>query len=377
MLQGRGLRLHKGTVCYITSAECGTNKVLEGEQCTVLSFDAAESRWRVQMEGGKEIAVSHSSLRLGYCHIPSALDENEIYCQLAFEAAQGECGRGLVIKQALSRGQLVFQEPPFMVASSWGDLSHGATSREHHAERWLAYCALERRARQEEEAGGGDELWSTALSAFHELGFATAVPSHVKAGADFVCEKHARTVLAGGTRAPASASSSSSSSDPEVKAHGPDTVASQPSPRTRRVTETLMRFNCNQFGLSNGGTSGSRFCASALYAFTSRVNHSCDPTISIASKEAHLKAHGMPFDVEKDGGVIVAYALRDLAPGDRLTFNYASTSMSTAGEEWPVNRRRQFLLEKMGFVCGCQRCEQEAANEDNDASKALANVTVS
>jgi hypothetical protein len=118
-----------------------------------------------------------------------------------------------------------------MVASSWGDLSHGATSREHHAERWLAYCALERRARQEEEAGGGDELWSTALSAFHELGFATAVPSHVKAGADFVCEKHARTVLAGGTRAPASASSSAS--NPEVKAHGINPVASQPSPRTR------------------------------------------------------------------------------------------------------------------------------------------------
>ena len=346
MLQGSAVRLHVGTVCYlIPDSEPGIGKDSSrssahvDERCTIISFDDEATMWRVRLEEAEdEILASEAALRIIYCLLPSALNENEIYCMLSFEHAQGDCGRGLVITQAIRKGAPIFQEPPFIVVSSSGDRSHAGTSKERHAERWHALRELEEKARRERECGSGEEQWTTALEAFEELGFAKDVPSHVRDGADHICSTHA---LAAG--------------------HPPH----------QRVVEVLMRFNCNQFGLSNGAHrpsgegSGGPFCASALYAFMSRVNHSCNPSLAMASKEAHSKAHGWPFDAAKEAGVIVAYAVRDLAKGERLTFNYAQSSMPAAGDEqWGVQRRRTFLMETLGFLCGCELCVREAAAEE-------------
>lgn len=368
MLQGVIARLHEGTICHISGEALDdeeSGKSLDGVRCSIQSFDPAASKWRVRLEGrawnGRELLdVDEGSLRIGHCLLPSALDEEalEIYCTLSFEDAQGDCGRGLVVTQPVKAGQPIFEEAPFIVCSSWGDRRHGATSNEHHAERWLAYCALEAHARREREDSGDEDRWATALSAFHDLGYATDVPSHVRAGADHICARHARTVFgrqgresssgndvgsSGGSSnrssccdvpespnenriaAETAAAHPATSPSPTLQRLQRDTSPSPSSPSPlQRVIQVLMRFNCNQFGLSNSANgassassgapgSGGPFCASALYAFTSRVNHSCDPSLAMASKEAHLMAYGRPFDVSKDGGKIVAYATRDVS----------------------------------------------------------------
>ena len=64
MLQGVGVRLHKGSVCHVHSFHDG----LDGERCTVLSFDGAKKEWLVRIQGGdfrgKELSIAESSLRL-------------------------------------------------------------------------------------------------------------------------------------------------------------------------------------------------------------------------------------------------------------------------------------------------------------------------
>ena len=85
-----------------------------------------------------------------------------------------------------------------------------------------------------------------------------------------------------------------------------------------------MRFQSNQFTFSNGAAAGdASFSASAVYAFTSRVNHCCMPSMGMVSKEAYCQEHRIATTVEEAGGVMLAYAKRDLEAGERLTFNCA------------------------------------------------------
>ena len=53
-----------------------------------------------------------------------------------------------------------------------------------------------------------------------------------------------------------------------------------------------------------------------------------------------------------------------IAAGEPLTFNYLSVTLEgEPGESWSVQRRRDVLMEKMGFECGCSRCVREAREE--------------
>ena len=67
---------------------------------------------------------------------------------------------------------------------------------------------------------------------------------------------------------------------------------------------------------------------------------------------------GVPYSAEEDGATLVAYARRDLAPGEALTLNYAPRGFDA---QWDVVRRRAFLFETRHFWCRCVRCEVEAA----------------
>ena len=60
--------------------------------------------------------------------------------------------------------------------------------------------------------------------------------------------------------------------------------------------------------------------------------------------------------------MLVAYAKKPLVPGTRLSLNYADAEVLT----WDVKRRREHLKESYGFVCGCERCEREAAEEGEE-----------
>ena len=66
--------------------------------------------------------------------------------------------------------------------------------------------------------------------------------------------------------------------------------------------------------------------------------------------------------------MLVAYARRDIHPGERLSFCYGDAELMT----WEVARRRAHLLEKYGFTCGCERCVREAAAMPGAAKPASA-----
>ena len=55
-------------------------------------------------------------------------------------------------------------------------------------------------------------------------------------------------------------------------------------------------------------------------------------------------------------GVLVCRAIGQLMSGQRLTLNYGPADLVTS---WPLEKRREYLLDRCGFVCGCERCVQE------------------
>ena len=152
MLQGSRVRLHVGTVCRVQRAD---DEAIDGTLCTIETFDSITCRWRVRLEG-KELMLAEDQLELVYSLLPASLDQNEIYHELAFEDAQGSCGRGLIIKQHVRAGSLLFQEPPFVVVKS-----SVCEMETHHTARWLAYAALLGQ-RQHEAAARSSDTWAVA-----------------------------------------------------------------------------------------------------------------------------------------------------------------------------------------------------------------------
>ena len=94
-----------------------------------------------------------------------------------------------------------------------------------------------------------------------------------------------------------------------------------------------------------------------MYAFTARVNHSCDPNMGMVSKEGFHVAHKIGFKLSQGGGMLVAYAKREIAAGERLTFCYGDAEVVG----WDVGKRREYLKDTYGFECGCERCVREMA----------------
>ena len=352
MHEGVHIRLYEGTI--VTCQRRGYARDVRG---SIIDFDRESNQWRVRLADNNDVLVPESALTFCHCLLPASLDLNEIYVPLEFANSQGTCGRGLIVSQAVKAGAPILQEAPFILGPSTNGDTSTREIKELHAERWLAIATLAEHAKCERTSGCSD-AWQTMLSAFEELTNAAQVSSHVRAGASYTCSRHARRVFAQRATNVAAGSASSTAGGPLA-----------PTP-AQMVTDVLMRFSCNQFRISLSAqhpelSAASEpdhpgLVASALYAFISRVNHSCDPTMAMTSKELFCAARGMPFDIATDGGVAIAYAKRDLQPGEALTFNYCGASMAT--DEWSdVVKRRAFLWEKMGFVCGCERCVSESA----------------
>jgi len=53
------------------------------------------------------------------------------------------------------------------------------------------------------------------------------------------------------------------------------------------------------------------------------TNHSCDPSIAIVPKATFCEWKGVPWTVADSGGVLLAFALRDLRAGESVSFNCA------------------------------------------------------
>jgi hypothetical protein len=134
-----------------------------------------------------------------------------------------------------------------------------------------------------------------------------------------------------------------------------------------------MQFQRNQFAFHNGASATSAANASAVYLFTSRLNHACCPNVVLKPKVA-LAAAQPPKPGEPLGGGagrVAATAAVAVAPGAALTINYGPVQLLT----WPLPQRRAYLVAKHGFWCGCPRCAAEeaaaaAASASSDAGDA-------
>ena len=135
--------------------------------------------------------------------------------------------------------------------------------------------------------------------------------------------------------------------------------------KLKEVMDVLLRFHANQFRLDNGADPKDKeFAASGVYKTLSRINHSCAPSLQVEPARLYAARHGTDASVEESGGVLLASAVYDLAPGERLTYNYGPPDLVTS---WDVARRRAFLKAELGFVCGCQRCVIEEAGGSYEA----------
>lgn len=80
-----------------------------------------------------------------------------------------------------------------------------------------------------------------------------------------------------------------------------------------------------------------------IYPVISRSNHSCRPN-----------ARHYPGNIESKE--VTLMAIRDILPGDAVTWNYADTAEFTAAD---YETRNFNLMNTYWFVCRCDRCQEE------------------
>ena len=318
MWHGAQVRLHEGTSCQLEAP----GRDFDGAQVKIAAFVADKNKWRVTLEArqwqGKELLVPESALSLSFCVMPGSVSRVKPSVKLCAEEAQGTCGRGLVVAQPVDAGEVLYEEPPLIVSP--------AGVPRMQSDRWRAYLMMSLQAQQRADM-------ATARDAFDALGISNLV--------DEKMDEHAHTIFASAVK----------SAGMDVATMDEAVVREQ----VARVKAALSRFNSNQFKYDNGAPAKCpRFSASAVFAFTSRMNHSCEPAAFVETRKA---AHA-PGTLVTGDGVLVVRALRKIREGERLTINYGPADLVTA--DWTLARRREYLLSKCGFVCGCERCEREA-----------------
>ena len=94
---------------------------------------------------------------------------------------------------------------------------------------------------------------------------------------------------------------------------------------------------CNQHAITtqNNKEIGRAFCPAAAV-----FNHSCDPNLSWEISPSTR-------------GLIVCTATKDIKCGDDICISYFNPL------DIPFKQRRELLMDKMHFLCGCARCRQE------------------
>lgn len=325
MIQGDHVRLHKGSYCTLRVP----GKSFDGGACTIIAYDGEKLKWQVQLEQAdkKRLLVPEAALRLGFSVLP--LSQAGCYRKISQAGSQGDCGRGLIAAERIPAGVPIFEEGPILVAHK-----NTTSPQEHHTQRWRAYKALRASAKHKKGA------FAQSLAVFEDLGISDHVPDHLRAGAEKIADDEAAALSL-----------------------SPADAARAREKHLKHVIEVLMKFNCNQFGFENGvdPEADQTFWASAVYAFTSRANHSCAPSMAIVAKKLFCDSHpkSMKYDEGVDGGVQLAYSLREIAAGESLTFNYGTNDL----RGWGVEQRREVLLERLSFWCGCERCVAEADAE--------------
>ena len=248
-ITGVHVRMHKGTVCRLGRSDwCCFN----APRCMVLAFDHKERKWQVQLEpGGMKILVPEHALRLGYCLLPSSLNGHTAHVEWklkenAFLHRPQMQQLGLAVQQHTKRDALLFEDKASVVIPS------PAAGLDRWYESWLAYNAM--RAIVE------DEL----LIAFSAMEYRSAHNTHLRHGVKYTFSKIGGTAL--------------------------EHVWKQ-------MEGALGRFQANAFSFPNNLMDSDKeaqaaMCASAIYAFASHINHSCDANCALVSKEQYCTEKG-------------------------------------------------------------------------------------
>ncbi|CAK0837057.1 unnamed protein product, partial [Prorocentrum cordatum] len=316
-LHGNSERYHVGSVVYIHGVPDSYD--IFDEPCVVQGYDAQRGMFTVRMLHprfkGQLGRVSDEHLRFGYCVLPSSITaadgfERTVRCV----DSQDERGRGLEVRLPIREGDVVFEEAPFLLAAD--DTSEmcrahffmmgNARRRQHHA---AGHGGVRGPRRGRRAPGGG-----------------------ARAG--------------GGGRRGDLQGLEGAMSDPECLQR----IALDPGYSTRQVasiTSTLLRWETNRHYLRAGPNA-----AYGLFRWLARVNHSCQPSVEARCQWSPLSPGSL---VQGDGRCVVR-ALRDLAPGEALSDNYATPELLTKG----VSERREHLLQHHGFLCRCPRCVEES-----------------
>ena len=341
LLEGETVRLHRGSLCELDDED---DEEAEGRDerglgsgttlCHIISFDRTRGQWQVRSaRDGSDRYVSESSLRLCYSLLPSHAKRVRTYAKITLEV-HGACGRGVAAAEDIRAGAPIFEEAPFLIARE----SRGSPAATL-AWRWRACKTL----RSQASAQTGDEIWSQALSAFLELQASPGTASDAPEGVREVARQIAASEVAS-----------------EVEGAG---GAAPEEDLVQRITDSLMRFATNQHSWHSGALhGGTPATATALYPMISRANHSCAPNMLLSLKEDTFRLHGRPFDVAKEGGVLVFTALRDIKMSEPLTYTYSQLALADGdGGCRSVSERRDILRRQNGFTCECERCVAEAA----------------
>ncbi|CAE6953538.1 unnamed protein product [Symbiodinium natans] len=312
-IHGLQLRLPAGSTVYLT----GVSQELEGEPCEVVSFDRS-GRWLVRFLHprfrGRTALVPEQCLQFGYSVRPEHARSNpSTSSAVLVETARS--GRGLQASRAFTAGSVVFKELPFLLTAN--DVN----------EVCRAYFNMRASGRKESTQGVEVEAFES-LSAGD--GFSAQARARVQAQAAEVWQ----------------AMTYGRAQEPEAS-------------ELQNLTGALLRWEANRFLQQVSPNAEPNIYA--VYSLVSRLNHSCAPTVRLRQVFRPLQPG---FQVPDDGTCLVQ-ADRDLEPGDALVVNYGLPELL----EWPVEQRREYLLQRNGFCCQCPRCLSEAGEDVSQRGK--------
>ena len=318
---GLHARLHQGTI--IVLSDLHEHDECCGESAAIERFDGARGQWLVRLRSGalagRERFVPEASMQLSHCRLAP---EAKLRSRLGAVPAQGAgCGRGLVAAEPCAPGQTLFEEAPFLLAP------HNATHM--WSARWRLHLETALAAR------AGDAGARAAAAAFGELS-----PGPARDDA----RRRALRAAAGAVVDEALAAA--------VDADAAAADAAARDEAFEGVLAVLVRWQSNQFSYKYGTGD-----TAALFNLASRLNHACAPSVVLEPRWQSAQAPGA---CARGDGLVVARAARALRPGEPLCINYGPAELV----DWPVEKRRAYLLEKHRFVCGCARCVEEGARTE-------------
>jgi len=280
------------------------------QRCIVKEHVAEKDRWAIKLWDpkfkGKQILVRVENITFD-CFARAGEDLPKLPSHLRVSPA-GVCGNGLFCEDDWPSGKIILEEDPLMVvANRDGDSGFEA--------RWNLYFALEN------DRGVKDPT----LRAFREMS---------DGGNDFV-KRH----IDDATTMFKKLLKISGRNDTEVQ-----TMFVSPeyqdfvNEEILRISAVLARWQANSHGYSVPSQD-----RSALFRYTAKMQHSCDPNCSL--------------HVHPETGRCVVTANRPIRAGDQLTNSYMGES--SGFHEMNVEARRKKLATR-GFVCICDRCVRES-----------------